>query len=1401
MNESEKPIHGIPELHESKSGPEACRDGHTEKRTRTCEPFPLLTHLETGSHFCCLYERREDCKVLLEAFFRQGLERGEKALYLADAGSTVAVRDFMRNAGLEVESLVEMGQLCFLCVDDAFLKAGVFDPVQMMAILRSETEQARADGYTTLRLAGDMTWIRQATSGSDRLIEYEARIGEFLTENDCTGLCLYDRRRFKADLLLHILAAHPTLYVSGELHDNLYFIPPGEIQRRDLPSKALDYWLMNLAEYSRSKKALRESEEKFRNLAEQSPNMIWINQKRRIVYVNERCVEVMGYTREEYYASDFKYLDLISPEYVDMQKENFKKHMRGEEILPYEYAVVTKDGRRLEALLSTKLITYEGEPAILGTVTDITEQRKAAEKLKEIEGRYRALFERSLLLVYVHDLTGRFLDANQAALDALGYAREEIHTVDFSALLDEEQLARAVERTKELITVGYQEKPIEYKLQTKSGDLIWVETEATLLYRGGKPFAIQGIARDITERKRADGLFSAQRELGKALSGVTRLDDGLRLCLESAFRVSGMDGGGIYLIDETSGSLDLAFHQNLSPDFAREVAHYEADSPNARLVLAGTPLYERYPDLDLPAEELKKGEGLRAIAVIPIWHEDRVIGSMILTSLSADVVPVLSRIALETIAAHMGGAIARLKTEEALRESEAKYRALAENVPDVIYSLDKEAKVIAVNEPGLALFGYSRDRVLGEHFASFIHPDDANRVVQSFLEAVQTRREFTRGLEFRIVRKDGQIRWVELNSHMRFDGHGNYFQEEGVLRDITARKAAEEALKEAERRYRAFFDCSLSMVYIHDFEGRMLDANQTALKVLGYTREDIPRINFSTLLDEEQLPMALQATEEVLAKGHQEKPLEFKVRRKDGRCVWADIEGSLLYREGRPFAILGMARDITERKKAEEALRKSEERFRGMAERSVDTVFECDAEGRLLYISPGVGRITGHRPEEALGESVFSFLPVSDLKKGAEAFQSLLDHGIMTGFQAEVVRKDGSPAFVEVNASAIRKDGRIMGIQGIVRDITDRKRAEDALQESETFLQNAFDAIQEGICVLDRDLRILRVNSWLEMMYASEMPLVGKKCYAVYQKRETPCPRCPTLRTLENGRAYIETVAYPSEENPTGWMEVSAFPLRDYKGNLLGAIEYLRDISERKQAEQEIQRSREQLRALAARLQVIREEERADIAREVHDELGHELTSLKMDLMWLGEKMGEGNHGVRRKGLGERVERMRQSLDRTMHRVRRISTELRPGILDHLGLDAAIEWQSQEFQERTGILCELTLPRCPVTLAKDPATGVFRIFQEILTNAVRHAEATRVEVRLEEHEGDFTLTVQDDGRGIKEDEIEGPRSLGILGMRERARMLGGEITFHGDPGKGTTVAIRIPVQESRRQAQ
>jgi len=283
------------------------------------------------------------------------------------------------------------------------------------------------------------------------------------------------------------------------------------------------------------------------------------------------------------------------------------------------------------------------------------------------------------------------------------------------------------------------------------------------------------------------------------------------------------------------------------------------------------------------------------------------------------------------------------------------------------------------------------------------------------------------------------------------------------------------------------------------------------------------------------------------------------------------------------------------------------------------------------------------------------------------------------------------------------------------------------------------------------------------------------------------------LAEMAVGEPYEEEMRLRRADGEYRWFLVRTAPLRDEQGNLVKWYGVSIDIEDRKQAEEKLKATSEQLRAFSASLQSAREEEATRIAREIHDDLGAALTSLKLELESIKREELPSTSDADFSRLREKRETMVQLIDEALDTVRRISSELRPSVLDDLGLLVAIKWQAQQFQNRTGIVVHYDCLLDNVDLNQAQSTAVFRIFQEALTNILRHAQATRVNIQMNEEDGQFILTISDNGRGVTADEKSRSESLGLLGMQERAYLIGGNINITGFDGKGTVVAVRIPI--------
>jgi PAS domain S-box-containing protein len=340
------------------------------------------------------------------------------------------------------------------------------------------------------------------------------------------------------------------------------------------------------------------------------------------------------------------------------------------------------------------------------------------------------------------------------------------------------------------------------------------------------------------------------------------------------------------------------------------------------------------------------------------------------------------------------------------------------------------------------------------------------------------------------------------------------------------------------------------------------------------------------------------------------------------------------------------------------------------------------------------------------------------------------------------------------------------------------------LQGADHIYRVFVERMNEGAAVLSSGHTVLHCNRrFARLLRAGIQSVIGSSMQGMVWPDDRA--RLDALLRRATQRPCRGEIRLQSQQGTPLPVRLSLNPLRP--GGTRAVCLIASDLSAVKRAEQELRASSEQSRNLAARLLSVREEERTGIAREIHDELGQSLTAMKIDLAWLASRLPRRNAPL----LG-RIRSTLELADRIIQSVRRISTELRPGILD-LGLAAAVEWQAQEFQARTGIQCKLRLLAQEV-VAPDASTALFRILQETLTNVARHAGAMRAEVVLQNKRGRLVLRIRDNGRGFDQAGTSLSGSLGLLGMRERAAMLGGGVSISSAPGKGTTVTAWIPLR-------
>jgi PAS domain S-box-containing protein len=477
---------------------------------------------------------------------------------------------------------------------------------------------------------------------------------------------------------------------------------------------------------------------------------------------------------------------------------------------------------------------------------------------------------------------------------------------------------------------------------------------------------------------------------------------------------------------------------------------------------------------------------------------------------------------------------------------------------------------------------------------------------------------------------------------------------------------------------------------------------------------------------------------------------------------------------------------------AEEKLRRSESRLAeaqqlaqcGNWERNLGT-------GRMTW-SNELYNIFGISPEKFSHtfEGFIALLNSRSRQKAVELRKLITTKGGSFEVEYNITVEGGDERVIHVIGHAeTDTSGNIIRLFGTAQNITARKKSEAALEESARKYKFLFEHNPMPMWLVDKDsLRFIAVNEAALHHYG-------------YTRSEFLSMTSADLKAPEERERFSEFRFSPL----AGPFNAGIWEHRKKDGIIISVeiimhqivyddkqayLVLVKDVSEKLRAEEEIKMSYQQLKALTSHLEGIREEERSRIALEIHDELGQQLTGLKMDASWILKKLKDSD-----KDIGYKMAGMIALIEETVRTVKRISSELRPGILDDLGLIAALEWQSQEFSKRTGIECIFFSSIMDAEPEKTLATNIFRVYQEALTNVARHSMAVRVETTIEIQDGKMRLIITDNGRGFDKDEVKGRNSLGLIGMRERANNFNGLLNISTEVGRGTTIVLELPYME------
>jgi|GEM_PF-1354490 PAS domain S-box-containing protein len=725
--------------------------------------------------------------------------------------------------------------------------------------------------------------------------------------------------------------------------------------------------------------------------------------------------------------------------------------------------------------------------------------------------------------------------------------------------------------------------------------------------------------------------------------------------------------------------------------------------------------------------------------------------------------------------------------EKELSAFSAKINDLYNHAPCGYHSLNKDGLVIEMNETELRWLGYTKDEVVNKLRATdIVKWDSTDSFFKKFKQLIDN--GGITDVELTMKKKDGTIFPVVMSASAIYDENGEFTSSRSTCFDISERKKS----NERSAYLSTLLNESTDSIIGFDKYFNITSWNKGSELIFGFTQEEALGKLFANMLEPENQQFPYESIRAQLLKIGSWNG-ESRHKGKDGKIIELFSSITNVFDANENFVgYICINQDITVTKKLEKELRQLNEDLENEVirrgneltktiEYSSDAYMSIDNQLIITYVNEKAAQLMGKSKSAAMGKLITEYMASYAWEIVREDITSTLYSNI--GFQKEVYF-DQSDRWM-----AIRCYPTESGASIFIQEITERKKNEAILAESEKKYRLLFENNPMTMWLFDKtSLKFIDVNEAAIKTYGyTREEFLNMTIFDIRPMSE-----------IEKLNEYRKNNFEIASFNNGAWRHKKKNGSEIFVNIYAHDIEYINpnarlilaiDVTEKIIAEQDLQKSHQQLRDLSAHLQNIREDERGNISREIHDELGQQLTGLKLDLSWVRKKMKTEDPEV--------IEKIQETLiliDLTVKTVRRIATELRPGILDDLGLIAALDWQSHEFEKRSGIRCEFIAKVNPQDLTSEISTGIFRIYQESLTNIARHSNASKVSTMLSKENNSLKLQIHDNGIGFDVDAAGKKGTLGLLGMKERVFMMNGTIELKSLAGEGSTVTIIAPIE-------
>lgn len=1175
--------------------------------------------------------------------------------------------------------------------------------------------------------------LRSSNTGSD----YNNKLSEFKQKGIWKGETTH---RHKDGHIIHVLTT-----TSEIKNDEGEFVGGVTIMRDITGLKHIENRLHQLT--GSLEKEVQEKVAELNNVFERITDaFIALDNNWCYTYVNKKAADMHGCCAEDLIGKN------IWDIYPDVVNEDFYTAMHK------AYATMKPLGLELYYSKTKQWfedLIYPSPDGISVYYRDITEKKKVEIELQNAESKFRSLVEESPVGVYIVQ-NEKIIYVNPRFAEIFGYKPEYILLgMNMIDLVNDTDKSKVMENIYNRVNEKKKSLHYEFEGVNKKGNIINVEVFGTImLYKDEQ--AIIGTVIDITDRK-------------KSILRIQASEENLRLSNERFMLVAKATNDAIwdwnletnmiegndrfYRLFDTKSGIPVPYELFISKI-------HPGDAP---LILKNFETAIKNKENSLAEEfRLKSADGSYRII------SDR---SYILYHNNGE-------------AYRMLGAMQDITNQKIAQQQLLIERDLSDTIinslPGIFYLFNKEGKFYRWNKNLEIVTGYSAEEI------RLLHPLDLFAVNEKELLTEKINNVFLSGednVEAHILGKTGELILYYFTGMVI-----NYEDEAcvmGIGFDLTEKVNSQQQLVESEEKFRTLIEQASDGIFISNQLGDYLEVNSSALSLTGYSREELLRLNMRDIVYEEDLKLNPINIQKLLS--GQTILSERVFKRKNGSLVNVEISGKLL-KDGR---LQGIVRDITARKFSELGLRNSEEKRRLIMNAALDAIICIETNGKVTFWNPQAEKIFGWTAEEANGKilsnliipekfkSIYEKLIAEYLKTGnGKVFNKVLELSAINRYKGEFL--------IELTVLPI-KQGNEEFFCAFVRDITARKNAEEDIRISEHKYRLLFEQNPMPMWMISLPKKnFLAVNEAAVEFYG-------------YSKEEFLKMNIKDIRP-DDEKHNMNTVisTYKAGISNTGiWQhrkkDATIVMVNTITHDIIYEGKHAKlvlsnDMTEKIMAEEKLKNSHTDLRQLATHLQNIRESERTHMAREIHDELGQQLTGLKMDLSWINKKLNTSDHELKQK-MNETL----NLIDGTVRTVRRIATQLRPSILDDLGIVAAMEWQSEEFQKRSEIETHFTSNVFNITVSPELVTGFFRIFQESLTNVLRHAKATKVKAALNLQDGLLVLKIADNGIGFNSKEIESKKTLGLLGMKERTLIMGGSYEITSKPGKGTTVIIMAPL--------